>query len=96
MMELASNSFVAATDKITNVRWVSFGFRLLALVLGGLHTWAAVVSHSMNSDGIDYLDIGDAYMPGDWQTVQDNYSAEIVTQKYIHVFRQVANTRSLQ
>jgi len=31
-----------------------------------------------------------------WRTVQDNYSAEIVTQKYIHVFRQVANTRSLQ
>jgi glycosyltransferase involved in cell wall biosynthesis len=27
-----------------------------------------------------------------WQTVQDNYSAEIVTQKYINVFRQVVNT----
>jgi glycosyltransferase involved in cell wall biosynthesis len=26
-----------------------------------------------------------------WQTVQDNYSAEIVTQKYINVFRQVAD-----
>ena len=26
-----------------------------------------------------------------WQTVQDNYSAEIVTRKYINVFHQVAN-----
>jgi glycosyltransferase involved in cell wall biosynthesis len=26
-----------------------------------------------------------------WQTVQDNYSAEIVTRKYINVFRQVTS-----
>ena len=68
MMELASNSFAAVTYKIISVRWVSFGFRLLALFLGTLHTWAAASSHSMNSDGINYLDIGDAYMRGDWQT----------------------------
>jgi hypothetical protein len=47
---------------------VVFGFRLLALILGGLHTWAAATSYSMNADGISYLDIGDAYMRGDWTT----------------------------
>ncbi|MDX1521722.1 MAG: hypothetical protein R3264_08850 [Anaerolineae bacterium] len=67
MTELASNSFTAVTYKITSARWVSFAFRLLALMMGGLHTWAAASSHSMNSDGVDYLDIGDAYMRGDWQ-----------------------------
>lgn len=41
-------------------------FRLAAVLLGGLHTWAAVQSQSMNADGISYLDIGDAYMRGDW------------------------------
>ena len=30
-----------------------------------------------------------------WQTVQDNYSAEIVTHKYINVFRHVANTSGI-
>jgi hypothetical protein len=35
-------------------------------MIGGLHTWAAVVSYSMNEDGISYLDIGDAYFRGDW------------------------------
>ncbi len=42
--------------------------RLLAVLLGGLHTWAAITSFSMNPDGISYLDIGDALMRGDWQT----------------------------
>ena len=40
--------------------------RLLAVMLGAMHTWAAVRSHSMNADGISYLDIGDAYLRGDW------------------------------
>jgi hypothetical protein len=43
-------------------------FRAFALLLGGLHTWAAITSHSMNADGISYLDIGDAYLRGDWIT----------------------------
>jgi hypothetical protein len=60
MTELVYNSFTAKTYGLVRVRWVSLCFRLMALVLGGLHTWAAVTSHSMNSDGIDYLDIGDA------------------------------------
>jgi hypothetical protein len=41
-------------------------FRLIAVLLAGMHTWAAVRSQSMNADGISYLDIGDAYFRGDW------------------------------
>jgi hypothetical protein len=40
--------------------------RLITLLIGGIHTWAAVISYSMNEDGINYLDIGDAYFRGDW------------------------------
>jgi hypothetical protein len=41
-------------------------FRFIAVLLAGMHTWAAVRSQSMNADGISYLDIGDAYFRGDW------------------------------
>jgi hypothetical protein len=46
--------------------YISGVFWILALALGGLHAWAAATSHSMNEDGISYLDIGDAYLRGDW------------------------------
>lgn len=49
-------------------RWLTLLACLMAIALGGLHTWAAVTSHSMNADGINYLDMGDAYMRGDWET----------------------------
>jgi len=38
----------------------------MTIGLGGLHTYAAVRSQSMNADGISYLDIGDAYFRADW------------------------------
>ena len=47
-------------------RWLRWGFRLLALALGGLHTAMAVRSQSMNEDGIGYLDLGDAWWQGHW------------------------------
>jgi hypothetical protein len=40
--------------------------RVMAIGLGGLHTYAAIKSQSMNADGIAYLDIGDAYFRADW------------------------------
>lgn len=49
----------------TNVRSL---FRVMAVVLGALHTYAAIRSRSMNADGIAYLDIGDAYFRADWNT----------------------------
>jgi hypothetical protein len=42
-------------------------FRAFAILLGGLHVYAAITSQSMNADGISYLDIGDAYFRADWQ-----------------------------
>jgi hypothetical protein len=47
--------------------WLKQGFRLLAVSLAGVHAWAAASNHSMNPDGISYLDIGDAYFRGDWE-----------------------------
>ena len=35
------------------------------LVLGLLQAWAG--RHSMQSDGISYLDMGDAIVRGDWR-----------------------------
>jgi len=63
-------------------------FRLLAVALGGLHTWAAISRFSMNPDGIAYLDMADAYMRGDWRaavvrrTVWEQYSVESVLRQY--------------
>jgi len=50
----------------TFTRRLDIVFMLLAVSLGAVHTWAAISSHSMNADGIAYLDIGDAYLSGDW------------------------------
>jgi hypothetical protein len=40
--------------------------RIIALAIGAAHTTVAVLQQSMNEDGIDYLDMGDAYLRGDW------------------------------
>lgn len=55
------------SDELTRLRSLRFLFRALAVVLGAAFTWAAAVTHSMNPDGVSYLDIGDALMAGDWQ-----------------------------
>src|SRR5688572_21634939 len=73
MMELAYNSITATTYRIVSVRWVSLCFRLMALILGGLHTWAAITSYSINPDGIVYLDMGEAYLRGDWEMAINAY-----------------------
>jgi hypothetical protein len=49
-----------------NVYPIRLAFRLLAVTLAALHTYAAMKSQSMNADGISYLDIGDAYFRADW------------------------------
>ncbi|MFQ5890966.1 MAG: hypothetical protein ACE5JR_13120 [Gemmatimonadota bacterium] len=55
----------AASDA-AQARLVIALFRLLAIVLGTLHTWAAIAHESMNEDGISYLDLGDAWLRGEW------------------------------
>ena len=49
-------------------RWLRHVLRFLALGIAALHTFVAVRRQSMNEDGVNYLDIGTAYMNGDWQT----------------------------
>jgi hypothetical protein len=66
-MNALQNNVPFVTDKTFQSRWLPILLRLMAIALGSLQTWAAVVSYSMNEDGINYLDIGDAYMRGDWQ-----------------------------
>lgn len=41
-------------------------FRLLAVVLGAVLAAAAALRQSMSEDGISYLDMGDAFLRGDW------------------------------
>jgi hypothetical protein len=65
---LVRNSRAVLTSEAFQRRWLPVAFRLLAITLGALHTWAAVVSHSMSEDGISYLDMGDAYLRSDWTT----------------------------
>ncbi|MEX2150357.1 MAG: hypothetical protein WD793_09070 [Steroidobacteraceae bacterium] len=48
--------------------WLRWAFRLLALGIGALHTVVAIRSQSMNEDGIGYLDLGQAWWQGDWNS----------------------------
>ncbi len=41
-------------------------WRAAAILLAVGHTWAAIRAGSMNEDGISYLDMGDAFLRGDW------------------------------
>jgi hypothetical protein len=44
-------------------QWIII-FWLIAIGMGAIRTWAT--RHTMNADGISYLDMGDAYLRGDW------------------------------
>ena len=43
----------------------------MAAGLGAIHAWAD--RYHMNADGISYLDMGDAYLRGDWSTAINGY-----------------------
>jgi len=42
--------------------------RLIALGMAAVHTFVAIRRQSMNEDGINYLDVGTAFMTGEWAT----------------------------
>ncbi|MCK4261032.1 MAG: hypothetical protein KAX49_18800 [Halanaerobiales bacterium] len=46
-------------------------FWLVAIVLGAFYAWDA--RYAMNPDGISYLDMGDAYLRGDWNMAINAY-----------------------
>jgi hypothetical protein len=52
--------------KINLQRGLNNLLRLVAIIMGAVHTWAASTVHSMNPDGVNYLDMGEAYWRGDW------------------------------
>lgn len=49
--------------KLRNVRFISWS---IALVLGAIDAWTS--RYHLNPMGISYLDMGDAFIRGDWQT----------------------------
>src|SRR5215213_7406828 len=51
--------------------WV---LRIAAVLVGLLHTAIAIQDQSMNEDGISYLDLGDAYVAGNWRPINSVWS----------------------
>ncbi len=52
-------------------RWLVALFCLLAIVLGAYQAWDK--RYAINADGISYLDMGDAYLRGDWDMAINAY-----------------------
>src|SRR5436190_15975112 len=52
-------------------RSVRVGFHLAAITLGAVQVWD--VRHAFDADGISYLDLGDAYIRGDWTAAINAY-----------------------
>lgn len=53
--------------------WLTVGLIAFSVLLGAGHTWAAIHSVSMNPDGIAYIEMGEAFLRGDWQTAINGY-----------------------
>jgi hypothetical protein len=68
-MDRVRNNIAIITEELLTLGRIKAIMRTSVILLGGLHAWAAAASHAMNPDGVSYLDIGDAYMRGDWNTV---------------------------
>src|SRR5262245_29254056 len=64
--EAAGMILSARSSRTESILWSRTHCRMLAVTLGGLHAWTAATQQSMNEDGISYLDMGDAYLRGDW------------------------------
>ncbi len=56
---------------INLARWLQAFLWSVAIGLGLFHAW--VNRYVMGSDGISYLDMGDAYLRGDWQMAINGY-----------------------
>ncbi|MCA1601616.1 MAG: hypothetical protein LC776_08235, partial [Acidobacteria bacterium] len=64
---------IAAAESVKEHRWLWLHAACwsVAVALGLLQSW--VNCHAMQSDGISYLDMGDAYLRGDWQMAINGY-----------------------
>jgi hypothetical protein len=65
-MKPSPNKFTVLVEKKNQLKQLRILFWLIAILLGAIHAWAATNAYSMNEDGISYLDMGDAYLRGDW------------------------------
>jgi hypothetical protein len=63
----AASGVVGEQQHPRHLKWLQGSLRAVTIIMGGLYAWAAAISHSMNADGINYLDMGDALIQGDWQ-----------------------------
>lgn len=66
----APTFFLAVSQRVCERRLVIV-FWTLALLLGAVQAWTG--RNAMNEDGISYLDIGDAYLRGDWSGAVNSY-----------------------
>jgi hypothetical protein len=64
-MNIAKTTWLKS-NQIALSRHIRLAGWFTAVILAALHTWAAISAHSMNADGINYLDMGDAFWRGDW------------------------------
>ena len=70
---LMPHPIAAATGWARAATWVRPVSWLIAVAAGGVHALGAVIRQSMNPDGVAYLDIGDAYIRGDWGAAVNSY-----------------------
>jgi 4-amino-4-deoxy-L-arabinose transferase-like glycosyltransferase len=68
MMATAPSKFTQVTHRLATPGWIRWAGRGAILALALLHTWAAISAYSINADGINYMDMGDAFWRGDWAT----------------------------
>jgi hypothetical protein len=61
---VTESSGVTSRDLVP--RWLRNLLRSIAVAMAAVHSVVAVMQQSMNEDGINYLDMGDAYLRGDW------------------------------
>ena len=61
----------ATTNTTASCKWLRICFWCAALALGAADAWAT--RFTMNPDGISYLDMGDAYLRGDWHMAINAY-----------------------
>lgn len=61
----------AMTNQATSHKWLRISFWCAAIALGAADAWAT--RFTMNPDGISYLDMGDAYLRGDYHMAVNAY-----------------------
>jgi len=72
------------------LRYIPLSMLFLVVIVGAVHAWAA--RHSMNPDGIAYLEMGEAYLRGDWGRALNAYWSPVYAVILASVNRVIAPT----